>query len=325
MEPSQKQASPIKQNFCELVRRTADNGILRLNLLVEDGKLLFSEATPVTDMDHSQTFTSLSDILKEQSQSPQARIVTLKDRMIVTVILANAFLHFCEGPWCTQEWSKVNIYFPMHENSVRPNFARPYLITNCIFRDEQQEERANDDIAASLTHSYPCIVALGILLLEVRLGRPIESQGLETSNKLSDYANAKMMLEECKDQTSLYFEQAVDACLDPFCEDYRQKMTLNDSVIRDSVYRRIVNPLERDFENGTSCSVGELDKLASTDSLTSRVISHSQGPLFYTKDRKTWAPKQAQPLVNELPSQSGERQICLYNDGERIGEVKQRW
>ena len=314
----------MNQDFCQLVQRTAEKGILRLNLLVEDGKLLFSKAEPVSDMDHSQPFKSLSDILTEQSQSPQARIVTVKDKLIITVILANAFLHFCEGPWCTQEWSKMDIHFPLLENSVRPNFARPYLITSCISRDKQPEERVNDNIAASLTDSYPSIVALGILLLEVRLGRPIESQGLKTRNKLSDFVNAKAMLEECRDQNYPFFEKAVDACLDQFCEDYHQKMTLDDSVLRDCVYRRIVKPLEKDFEIGTSCSVGELDKLASTDSLTSKVISHSQGQLFGQKGRQSWAPKRAQRPVNELSSHSGGRQTYLYNDGDKMDEVKQR-
>ena len=169
------------KDVCNLVQETAKMNSLRLNLVVENDLLWFMTASSITDDDHNQEFMSLGDFLNKSS----ANNVKKTGRLILMVILSNAFLHFHEGPWFTRDWSKRNIYLSWSKDQVIPNLARPYISTKCDPREELPESKELDEVGASLlVHPYPSILALGILLLEIHLGRPIESE--RTSDDLND-------------------------------------------------------------------------------------------------------------------------------------------
>lgn len=132
-------------------------------------------ASSAKEDDHQQDFMSLDDFLWRLPKNQLTRVGYL----ILMVIMANAFLHLQGGPWSTRtrDWSKAKICLPKANNQETLNTARSYLCAQCIPYNELQQSPKLDGPAASLhIHPLPSLLALGILLLEIELGRPIESQ-----------------------------------------------------------------------------------------------------------------------------------------------------
>lgn len=315
------------EDVCNLVHETAKMNSLRLNLVVENDVLWFMTASSITDDDHNQEFMSLGDFLNKSS----ANNVKKTGSLILMVILSNAFLHFHGGPWFTRDWSKRNIYLSWSKDQVIPNLARPYISTKCDPREELPESKELDEVRASLlVHPYPSILALGILLLEIHLGRPIESE--RTSDDLNDrgsldpisyLSEAEAMLEECRGDSSKNFEEAVEACLDifTFLKDSRQNMSLDDLVFRAKIHVCIVKPLEEELKAVSGFSVDELDSLASSKNLFQKIVlrrqkgvtSPSAAPNFTTTANSTAAP-----------SQMAVHQLGVYGDSGAVGTAEQK-
>ena len=138
---------------------------------------------------------------------------------------------------------------PKANDQETPNTAKPYLCAQCIPYNELQQSPKLDGPAASLQiHPFPSLLALGILLLEIELGRPIESQrSADHPNKTgvfnvgSGLPEANDMLDECIDNTSKGFEEAVEACLNEatFIEESYRDAAFDDSNFREKICLRM--------------------------------------------------------------------------------------
>lgn len=185
---------------------------------------------------------SLASLLRERN-------LKTKDKRILSVILANSLLHFCESPWLEKDWSKEHISFFSTAVDALPDLRRPYLSTD--FHDIVAEDDDDDD-AIFRIHPNAGVLALGILLLEIEENSTIESkwepddldeEGKPTVN--TNFFTASKWLESIVDEVYQNSRKAVDACLKcDFYDPDAGKPSLDDPSFRQAVYENIVRPLE---------------------------------------------------------------------------------
>ncbi|KAL3294346.1 hypothetical protein RB213_005245 [Colletotrichum asianum] len=101
----------------------------------------------------------------------------------------------------------------------------------------------------------PPLLALGILLLELNLGRTIESLRIQYETPppgaprlMYDSMTAQRLLQE-RQMDSLNYKSAVQRCI--WGEFARQKLDLNDEDFRQEIYEKVVALLETDLKNAT--------------------------------------------------------------------------
>jgi len=101
-------------------------------------------------------------------------------------------------------------------------------------------------------HPYPQILALGMLLLQIWLGKPIEAERSDDNpNKTcapesydidADRTVAQKMLERCRENCLPSYIKAIEACL--ATETFDAKQSFDDESFREKIYREIIFRLE---------------------------------------------------------------------------------
>ncbi|KAL8703692.1 MAG: hypothetical protein Q9201_003126 [Fulgogasparrea decipioides] len=160
----------------------------------------------------------------------------------LAVILARSLLQLHEGLWFGKEWGKRHITF-FYANSDTIDYQRPYVTTSFDGNDQ-----AVPDL--SLFHRNASILALGILLVEIHTGKPIEtyrtpedlSNGTEV-NANTDWTVADRIVKSL-DDCSLGYKDAIQACLDTSWVPAAQRVSLEDELTRNGLYNDVVRPLE---------------------------------------------------------------------------------
>ncbi|KAH7372317.1 hypothetical protein BKA66DRAFT_572438 [Pyrenochaeta sp. MPI-SDFR-AT-0127] len=195
------------------------------------------------NVDGNEVDTSLATLLRGERKLKQ------KEKRILSVILANSLLHFCESPWLSREWSKEHISFFSSEKGGL-DIRRPYLSTD--FQDVKPEDEA--DVLYRI-HPNPSVLALGILLLEIEMGLPIEhgrgDEDLDEDGKPTvntNYFAALRLFEGISDDIYQNHRQAVAACLNcDFYDEDAMEPSLDNPEFRQAVYNNIVRPLEQEL------------------------------------------------------------------------------
>lgn len=200
--------------------------------------------------------TSLASLLRGE------RRFRPKEKRILSVILANSLLHFCESPWLSKEWSKEHISFFSFSEKGDLDMRRPYLSTD--FETMVPEDEVD---AMFRIHPNPSVLALGILLLEIELDLPIEDErNVEDHdedgkpNVNTDYFAAVRLFESNKsDDIYRNHRQAVSACLDcNFYDEDLMEPSLDDPSFRQAVYDNIVRPLEEELHTAYELTPDDL-------------------------------------------------------------------
>ncbi|KAF2133134.1 hypothetical protein P153DRAFT_392987 [Dothidotthia symphoricarpi CBS 119687] len=189
------------------------------------------------------------------------RKLRLKEKRILSVILANSLLHFCESPWLSKKWSKEHISFFVSPGQRDLEIRRPYLSTR--FQDIRIEDESD---ALYRLHPNPAILALGILLLEIELNSPIEhrrgdedlnADGTPTIN--TDHFAALRLFEDMSDDLYVNYQQAVSACLNcDFYDEDTMEPSLDNPDFRQAVYKAIVRPLEQELHSAYELTLDDL-------------------------------------------------------------------
>lgn len=206
-------------------------------------------------MQKNEVDTSLASLLRGEKK------FRLKEKRILSVILANSLLHFCESPWLSEDWSKEHISFFPDPGTGGLDIRKPYLSTN--FQQTAQEDPPD---ALSRIHPNPSVLALGILLLEIELDLPIEQEqgkdDLGADGKPgvnTDYFVAVRLFEGISDDFYRNHRQAVRACLDcDFFDEETMEPSLDNSEFRQAVYNNIVRPLEEELYNAYELTPDDL-------------------------------------------------------------------
>lgn len=165
----------------------------------------------------------------------------------LAVILARSLLQLHEGLWLGKDWSKRQISF-FYATADTIDYQRPYVTTRFDGNDQ-----AGPDF--SLFHRNASILALGILLIEIHTGKPIEmyrtpkdlSNGTEV-NANTDWTVADRIVKSL-DDCSLGYKDAIQACLDTSWVPAAQRVSLEDELTRNGLYNDVVRPLEDEVQH----------------------------------------------------------------------------
>jgi hypothetical protein len=322
------------EGVCELIHTAANLTSRRLHLIVDDHTLWHSNASLDTDRIQKEDPVSLEDAMRLHSPLSFAKRRT---RSILQVTLANALLQLYEGPWIMKDLSKAHICFYAGKDQGSPDFTKPYLSTDCKSPECIEQDH---EVSRFRIHPYPSILALGILLLELELGVPIEAKrsqdnpnnGQRFQNIDADRPVAQEMLYDCEEESSEDFIEAVDACLNDktFTDTFGRNATFNNIEFREQIYARIVKPLEDAFENIYKIPVEMLDTISSALPRTSKLSSRYDNvtplaaisPVRFGRCLKPAATTNCHVLSLELsPSMNHAQNFVslFYDDIEHIG------
>ncbi|MCJ1307423.1 hypothetical protein MMC25_001069 [Agyrium rufum] len=232
------------ESVCTLIKEAHKNNS-SLELVFDGEKLWQVRSTGGHVILRPEIGIPLNTLLGES----QSRL-KLKESRALAVVLAHAILHYCEGPWVSQTWNKEHVNFFATVDG--PDLMRPYLATQFEAPTSRSEE-ASDSI---YSHPNPALLALGILLLELYLSKPIESlwefddteDGMEGVN--TNWITAEKQLEKMGDDLYEGYRNAIQACLNINYADREDSLSLDDEGFRNLVYERVVVPLEDELDNG---------------------------------------------------------------------------
>lgn len=243
------------EKFCPLIHRAQQN---HAHLHIEyDGDQLYQVRTtrkPSKPVFTGAPSTTLSDMLQ------QRHTITRKQKRILAVVLSHGLLHFGANQWLTKEWSKRHISF-LQDTPNSMDYSRPYIFTSF----EKQTGTPLDDADRVFSiHPNACVLALGILLLEIEMWDNIEkhrhSEDLTdgvTVNPNTDLTAAHRLVEETGDDLYENYKKAIEACLTcDFAPD--TEPSLDNEVFRDAFYEHVVLPLETELFHGWSTRVSDL-------------------------------------------------------------------
>jgi hypothetical protein len=230
------------KSLCDTLRK-ADISDINLQVSFQNGIFLQDKTRPKRLQIGSQQDISLNNLLRGSGQG-----LKLRDKLILAVVLSHAAMHYSDSPWLRAGWSKEQVCFFMRPGDLEPDFSRPFL-TLAVTNFSAITEDANDH----LFHPSPNLLSLGILLLEIGEGSPIESHWSTedlsdgtTPNENTNLTAALHLLEDSDQDLTVGYRSAVRACLNWNVVDGDMG---GDSLVG-RIYEMIVEPLERELDYG---------------------------------------------------------------------------
>lgn len=244
----------VSENICELIR---DAQRFRLKMQVDGNdlwKVKQHGIKRVNDIQQSK-FLSLGDLIKWNKGDTEAIFsrVEGRDRLILSYILAVSLLQLYEGPWLQNNWSNETICFLINaQNRGRPNFTKPLLTASCTKLTSRRKAPDRDQV-----HSYPSILALGIMLLEISLATTMdlereekEKQNGQHVTSGTDFLVALRLFDHWVEQSQINISKAIprglktaiEACLNPSKIPYTDPPPSNQQVLQ-YILTNIVIPL----------------------------------------------------------------------------------
>ena len=238
-KPESKIAGPKAErwkveNICRHVQSTLGT---RFRLLVEGNSMWRLRPTRPKIKDLKKAVhISLSDLIRNGFLQRSNQ----KDMFLLTYIIATSILSLYQGPWLDHAWTKAQIVFLSQDGDLATiDLSKPLLSTKCIDLDRRASQPHPDNI-----HPEPRLEALGIVMLEIALGKAIESQRDDGPlNSNTDLLNAYQMLDQMREDRATIPNHilAIQTCLQP--EDLFEEDISNESK-QQRLHANIVGPLE---------------------------------------------------------------------------------
>lgn len=297
-------------SICRLVHSIREPS--QLNLLVKDDKLWHLSPSYINPQSwrEDKVLLSLEQFLELRTTIPDE--IKIREKLILQVILANALLHCYRGPWLLKSWDKSHICFYQARGEAVLDLTKPYLSTQC----KPLKEVDSEDEDQNRMHPYPGILALGILLLEIELGRPIERQrphhgapSTQGLNPDTDWYVACEMLGECRGNSSVHFEKAVKACLYPdiLNEKSHRRHSFGDPFLQQKTLEMIVRPLENTLKNVFDISIERVDDWSPPSE--SQSLKHSTRSFLTTQNEVLPKSRSAPGVTRHEQVNSVETQV----------------
>jgi len=230
--------------ICQVLQMASRYGNLHLRLLVEhcdrDSKLWQLRSKPKQSyfLEHVPE-VSLHTLLSATPHYPPAA----KRKM--AIIFANTILQLHESSWLRERWNKGHITF-FYKSVDEPDLSHPYL--SALFDDGCVSDAEVPDM--NRFHRSPSILTLGILLIEVHTGRPIEffrmPRDLTNGRKVNvntDWTTAGRVVNLLDDCSGAY-RGAIKACLDTPWVPSGQRISLEDADTRNDFINDVLQPLK---------------------------------------------------------------------------------
>jgi hypothetical protein len=242
----------------------------------------------------------------------QSYRLTDKDKILLAHAIAHSFWQFYESDLMRSRWTSDCIWFMHemdHQHSPKDQLA---LQVYMLLDFEDQKRHSEDEDKSMLTHPFPHILGLGLILLQIGLARPFKSMmHLPFISRLNrDHGAARQLLGElekaqwARSTHRDIFARAVANCLDPriFTTSTPKpnaiRITTKDGLaispgedgIRRKVYREIVEPLSKLVNIAFKTDAKYVSYLARCREVETHNKLHSQVPSFHTG--KTIVPEE---------------------------------
>jgi hypothetical protein len=184
-----------------------------------------------------------------QGQIDLKSLLSLKERKwntetkwALAVLLAYTLLYLYGGSHFRGLWKRENISF-FHDGVRIP--LRPFF--GATLPDDAFRRRGNAASPGS-QHRHPDILMLGVMLLEIYLGKRLESF-LEMEGDITEendlYLKAWKAYKQLKfEKTSWRYKKAILACIDTQC--FPAAHESDGKKMRSEIFQRIVKPLDED-------------------------------------------------------------------------------
>ncbi|KAK2761692.1 hypothetical protein FQN54_001520 [Arachnomyces sp. PD_36] len=194
------------------------------------------------------SIVSLQDLIPQQP-SIQRRF-TRGDKLRLAVILASSVLQLHETPWMEESWRKEDIKF-IHTTDG-PLYGQPVVARSFSVKRTPKRQNIRDPGTYCAIRN-PTLFALGVLLIELCLGKPIEelkrpdekvSGGI--SNPALDWVAADRLVEDVYDEGGSRYGDAVRRCIR--CDFDQRGTSLEDEGFQRAVYEGVVLLLEDDLK-----------------------------------------------------------------------------
>lgn len=244
--PLTQQAQPA--NLCQMIRRPA-HGKLLLNAFDEDLFEVDLEMEENLDILEWASSVSLATILSERKIASNTQL-----KLLLSQLLAKAVWQFYDSDWMSEGWSRHNIHF-MREGKMREDgfeevvtlIHRPFFSTrlgpaSLVENNSAAGEGENYGTLFCPTHRYPKILALGIMLIEIELGRGLD---YDTTFQNADHRAAQRIVgTEMWKKRKMYrlVREVIDICLKP------DQLGKNPAEVRSKMYEWVIAPLTKFFK-----------------------------------------------------------------------------
>jgi hypothetical protein len=177
---------------------------------------LFCKASATITAADSKSTRTLKDLL-----ALPPNIFSRNEKALVALTLAKAILHLHTTKWVDENWTKEDVLFRTQGSSVMfenvyfrrefPSFgstSSPSTNEDVSTTDEEQQDSYRAQVAAKIARLRNSLKCLGILLVELSHGSPLESldeyMSLQSDNdrstKLTDHA---ILYEVAKSESTL--------------------------------------------------------------------------------------------------------------------------
>lgn len=170
--------------FCSYISSQFEGGPSLLYLTVAGEKLYYEDfGDSATQWEIDKPSISLAQLLEEILHSDTD--MTEKRKEVLSWLLSKAVWQYYRTPWMTQPWNKEMVHFLSER---RPNEAMGIFINEPLLSVSIAPSRPGSGKPCvggkvvtrlpppfRLRHKIPKILGLGVMLLEIQLGRPIES------------------------------------------------------------------------------------------------------------------------------------------------------
>lgn len=234
----------IRDLCSELARKDANSCCLGY---LDDNH--FQHQVYVSAQEHAaeslQDAVSLHQILDakpNQSTAPVA--IKLKDRYELALLLASSILQLYNTSWLNDNWtrSEVHLLKTCTDNTLAKNF---YVSKSFCGTASQSSSSPDPDLALLRN---PSIFNLGLALLELTFGHPIEFY--ETEKDLRDgkrttmtyLSIAKRLIEQIEDYEGQRYSDVVSRCI--YCDFGSRVTSFDNDKFRQNFYEGVVVPLE---------------------------------------------------------------------------------
>lgn len=174
-----------------------------------------------------------------QSILTQSKPMTRQERFTLALTLASSLLQLQNTPWLYDHWNKNDILFNS-ENTSYPLLSAEFISKLKPKALRSPTKKFNPKTALS---------NLGIMLLELCFGKPIEDHPLRPQyfgpnnkpNAFTDISTAKLWHEEVLGELGDEISETIRRCLD--CA-FAPKPNLGDAEFQEAVFNGVVLPLQ---------------------------------------------------------------------------------
>lgn len=237
-----------KNRLCGIIQEVKAG--IRPRMIVYRRSLWQLEADPETNRSsfpqvRDAEFISLRDLMRPDGSNQVSLLSSIegKDRLILSFILATSLLHFIHGPWLQASLNSENVCFLASNRRSLPDLTKPYLTTS--FTSPAQPPLSRD---LNQPHPFPDILSLGILLLEIARGAPIDFEEPQDPCVVALKCRDKWV-KTCRTSRSRTVPeglcQAISACIEP--KESRNhvldKNSHKDAAVRRFIFERVLYPL----------------------------------------------------------------------------------